>query len=256
MRLTHRPLGLIFSFFLIILGFSCAVPPQPKVLSPVEQIAVDTERAGDLAKEFKKRVRFISSPRLERFLSRMAQRIAQASKDFPLDQIEVRIHDDSDPELRRSFSFPGTLISVPLGFLKKVEFENELGAMLSYEVANVVNRHLANRVEAAVSAGKGSGLVLFGEGSVFVLDQVERAKSIVLGTDFLYWSGYDVRGMASVFQRYPGFFGKPDSDLDQKEVNFNIREAQRARSDLLPSLKPTVRSAEFIQFKKELERVR
>lgn len=84
----------------------------------------------------------------------------------------------------------------------------------------------------------------------------ERAQSIKRGSSLLYWAGYDVRGMASIFQHFSAFFGNPGSETLKKEVEFNLREAQRARSELLPSLKPIVRSAEFIEFKKELERIR
>jgi predicted Zn-dependent protease len=229
-------------FVLLFLG-ACSSPPVTKVLSPVEQIAVDSERAAGLASEFRKKVKFVQAPRLERFLARMGAKLAGASKDFPLEQVEVKIHYDSSRDLKRAFSFPGTLVSLPLGFLRKVEYENELAASLAYELAHVINRHLSNRVFSG------------GDASVFDWDRDERARSIKVGTELLYFSGYDVRGMASMFQREAGFFGNPDTDSLGKEVEFNVREAQRARSGLLPSVKPVVRSSEFIQFKRELGRI-
>jgi len=243
--------ALIFVFVFLL---SCASPPSQKVLSPIEQIAADTKRAEGLSQEFRKKVRFVQAPRLERFLTRMGVRLSHASKDFPLDQVQVKIHHDSVPEQRRAFSFPGTFVSIPLSFLKQVEFENELAALISYELAHVINRHLANRVESG-SEQKQPKILIFGDASVFDLDQSERARSIKVGTELLYFAGYDVRGMASMFQRAPTFFGNPDSESGKKEVDFNLREAQRARSGLLPSLKPIVRSSEFIQFKKELGRI-
>lgn len=245
----------MFSFpsrkiLLLLLLSACAVTPPPKPLSPREQIVVDTERARGLVADFKKRAQFVNAPRLDRFLTRMGMRLAAASKEFPLDQVEVRIHVDAEPGLARAFSFPGTFVSLPLGFVKRVAFENELAAMVAYELGSVMNRHLAARVEA------GREVVLFGQNSVFFLRQPERAQSIRSGTDLLYFAGYDVRGMASLLRDHAAFFGKPGSDLAEKEVEFDLREAQRARSDLLPSTKPVVRSSEFIQFKKELDRIR
>jgi hypothetical protein len=254
MRLSLKA-KLRIPFFWFFLAASCATPPAPKLLSPVEQIAVDTERARNLSEDFKKSVRFVQGPRLERFLTRMAVRIAGSSRDFPLDRIEVKIHLDSNPSLGHAFSFPGTFISIPLGFLKQEDFENEVAALISYELSNVINRHLANRVESG-SVGERVRPVLFGDASVFDFDREERSKSIRLGTNLLYFSGYDVRGMTSMFQRLPGFFINPGTDPEKKEVEFNLREAQRARSGLLPSIKPIVRSSEFIQFKRELARIR
>jgi predicted Zn-dependent protease len=248
-----RPSVLWRMIAVLVLG-ACSAPPVTKVLSPVEQIEVDSKRAAGLASEFRKKVRFVEVPRLERFLARVGRKLAAASKDFPLDQIEVKIHYDATADLRRAFSFPGTLVSLPLGFLRKVEFENELAADLAYELAHVINRHLSNRVFANEEASPGQ-INLFGSASVFEWDRDERARSIKTGTELLYDAGYDVRGMASMFQRESGFFGNPDTGSAGKEVEFNVREAQRARSGLLPSVRPVVRSSEFIQFKKELGRI-
>ena len=247
-----RKLGIVLPFLLVVFG--CASPPVTRVLSPVEQIAVDSKRASALSDEFRKKVRFVQVPRLERFLTRMGTRLALASKDFPLERVEVRIHYDSSPDLKRPFSFPGTLVSIPLGFLKKVDFENELAALIAFELGHVVNRHLSNRVASSGDA-LSVKVALFGEGSVFDWDRNERERSIKVGTELLYDAGYDVRGMASMFQREAGFFGIPDTESGRKEVEFNVREAQRARTGLLPSVKPVVRSSEFIQFKRELGRI-
>jgi hypothetical protein len=248
-------LKVFVSVAICFLLFSCASPEVKKVLTLKEQIAADTEKAQSLSEDFSRRAQFINLPRAEKFLTKTAIKLAQFSKDFQLQTIEIRIHRDSDPIYARGFSFPGTLISIPYSLLKKVEFENELAAFISYELANVINRHLANRVEADKKYDLKRPVILFGEGSVFDLDQSERAQSIKLGTQMLYYAGYDTRGMASIFQHYANYLGNPVSDSQKKEVEFNIREAQRARNELLPALKPIVRSPEFIQFKKELGRV-
>ncbi|NDG85319.1 MAG: hypothetical protein EBX52_09840 [Proteobacteria bacterium] len=239
----------------ILLFSACASPPA-KVLSPVEQIAVDSARAAGLASRFREEMDFVQAPRAERFLSRVAALVAGASKDFPLGKVEVRIHRDRNPDEAHFFSFPGNLVSVPVGYLRQVEYENELAAAIAYELAKVMDRHLASHVEALSEKGRASAIEIFGAASVFVLNPEERSGSIKRGSVILYRAGYDVRGMASMFQRYSGFFGNPGSASLKKEVEFNVREAQRASSELLPSLKPIVRSAEFIEFKKELVRIR
>jgi|GEM_PF-1758830 len=234
---------------------ACSSPQSVKPLTPMEQISVDTQRAASLAEDFRKKVRFVQAPRLERFLGRMGTRIARASKDFPLERVEVRIHHDADPDQKRAFSFPGTLISLPLSELRGIDYENELAAWIAFELSNVINRHLARRVESEDGLNPVK-VSIFGSGSVFDLDREERAKSIRVGTELLYFSGYDVRGMASMFQRAGESGGKPVSESLQKEVDFNVRESQRARSGLIPPVKPLVRSSEFIQFKRELGRIR
>ena len=94
---------------------------------------------------------------------------------------------------------------------------------------------------------------IFGEKSVFNLNRVDRSSSIKLGTSLMYGAGFDTRGMASIFKRFPIYYLQESaSEKSQKEVDFNVHEAQRAKSEFLPQMKPIVRSAEFIQFKKEL----
>jgi len=239
-----------------LLFFAACASPPTKVLTPVEQIAADTAKAAGLATRFRDEMDFMRLPRAERFLSRVASLLAGASKDFPLGKVEVRIHRDRNRDESRFFSFPGNLVSIPFGFLQSVEYENELAAALAYELAKVMDRHLAAHVEAVSEKGPVDGILLFGPASVFALSPEERAGSIRRGSGILYRAGYDVRGMASMFQRHPAFFGNPGSGPEKKEVEFNVREAQRAGSELLPSLKPVVRSAEFIEFKKELARIR
>jgi hypothetical protein len=137
-----------------------------------------------------------------------------------------------------------------------VEYENELAAVLAYQMAHLVRRSLAIHVEEQALRPLPVPPVLFGSGSVFEFHREERASAIRLAVRMLYRAGYDTRGMASIFQRAPVLFGNPDSGSFKKEVEFNIKEAQRASSELLPAIKPVVRSPEFIRFKKELERVK
>jgi predicted Zn-dependent protease len=231
------------------LFLSCATKEPQKTLSFSEQIAVDSEKAQSLYLYFEKNINFLTKADIEKYLNGIAVRLAHHEKDYEIKKVNVKVHQDSNPTLSRFFSFPGTVISVPKSFLIKVQFENELAAALSFELAKVMKRTLANRVEKTEL----SAPILFGKGSVFDLESEERAESIELGVKLLYFSGFDTRGMASIFQHYPEYYAPSgDSDLFNKEVAFNIKVAQRVKSDYLPSSKPIVRSDEFIRFKKEL----
>ena len=229
---------------------SCSSKTPEKVLSFSEQIEVDTVRAQSLYQEFQKEVTFVSLPATEKYLTGIALKLVKPIKEYQIQKLNVKVHQDTSPDRSRFFSFPGTVLSIPQSFLKKVEFENELAAALAFEMANVIKRTLANRVENNNLVKP----VLFGPGSFFDLERDERTESIELAVKLLYYAHYDTRGMPSIFQRYPQYYIKTDaSDLFKKELAFNIREAQKAKSEYLPTLKPIVRSDEFIQFKKELK---
>jgi predicted Zn-dependent protease len=231
----------------LCLAIGCASPKPVKVLTISEQIEVDTQKAKNFINEFQKQATFVSFPEGERYLNQLAARLAKIETGFTYEAVRVRIHDDSNPQLSRPFAFPGTTISIPLSLLKNIAYENELAAVFAFELANVMNRHLAKKMDQTQNAE------LFGENSVFGLDRNQRQESILLGTRLLYYAGYDPRGMASIFQRYPTDFS--NGSLDKKEVEFNVREAQKAKSEYLPSRDPIVRSAEFIKMKKGLKRL-
>ena len=106
----------------------CVTKPINRVLTISEQIEVDTAKAESLAREFAKQVTFVNNAKAEKFLNAMAKQLSSKEPGFENVPIRVQIHDDSESDLHRFFSFPGTLISVPYSFLKHVEFENELAA--------------------------------------------------------------------------------------------------------------------------------
>ncbi|MBC7395876.1 MAG: hypothetical protein H7333_00410 [Bdellovibrionales bacterium] len=238
---------------LIILSFlvaSCASKRADQVLSIAEQLKSDKAKAEGLAREFTRRVTFVNMPKAEKFLNSMALQLARQEPGFENEPVQIKVHDDRPPGQHQFFSFPGTFISIPQSFLKQVEFENELAAAISYELANVLNRYLAAKVENLGA----SPPVLFGPKNLFDLNNAERAQSIKRGIRLLYLGGYDPRGMPSIFRRFPDYYASSASGLFKKQVDFNVREAQRAKSEFLPSLKPIVRSGEFIQFKNELRK--
>ena len=250
LELIIAPLMLV-----LLAGFGCSTPKPQRVLTISEQIEVDTETASDLFGEYQKKVAFVNNPEAERYLNALALKIANTHDGLQRERVRVRIHhDEAAPGLSFFFSFPGTTLSVPLGFLRVVEYENELAGAIAFEIANVMNRHLAKKMDHE------STFEMFGPRGLFAFDRSERLESIELGTRLLYYSGYDIRGLASFFQRYSRFTRNavvgPNEGLDsaQKEVDFNVREAQRAKSEYLPSLQPVVRSAEFIIMKKGLKR--
>ena len=250
---SHKTI--LLAVLVSVLG-SCASPPAPKTLSLKEQIEVDTVRARELTGEFMDRVGFRQWAKVELYFLQIAGSLSKEVQGFPMQNLRIRIHIAQPPAGEGSYAFPGALISFPDTWVRSVEYENELAGALAYQMSNLVLRSLAIHVEEQALRPVPVPPLLFGSGSVFEFHREERASAIRLAVRMLYRAGYDTRGMASIFQRTPGLFGNPDSGSFKKEVEFNIKEAQRASSELLPAIKPVVRSPEFIRFKKELERVK
>ena len=237
--------GLAIVSMLIMNG--CATVPPPPVLSPHEQMTVDTAQAQGLLVEFEKKVQFVHSSNVEKYLTAVARQVSREDENLKNEKVVVRIHQDSRPELKRLFSFPGVVISIPASFLHEISFENELAAVVALELAQVERRELAREME------KNDHPILFGDLSIFHFSQKSRASSIELGTKLMYAAGYDPRGMVAVFQKYGSYYIDTETPTAAKELGFYVREAQKAKNDFMPSLQPIVRSNDFLRMKKELK---
>ena len=182
--------GLVsFGAVVWLLSAGCASPPPKRTLTMIEQIAEDNQTAKNLWSQFEKKIEFERRPDLEKYLNQLARKLAQGKEGSSLRNVRIRIHLDKNPAQSRWFSFPGTVISIPASALKQIEYENELAAGIAYELANVLNRHLAHKMEGGMNP------ILFGDGSIFELDRSERGESLQLGTKLMYYAGYDLRGM-------------------------------------------------------------
>jgi predicted Zn-dependent protease len=239
-------LRLPFLMLLLILQSCSEIPVAPRI-SVREQLEVDTRKAAGLVSEFKKQGQFISSPAVEKYLESVALQIVAAEEEMRGEKVQVRIHQDSRREWKRSFGFPGILIWIPRSFLDRVNFENELAALVAYQLALVKNRELAKAIERdpvrAADWSKG--------GFDFSRDAI--AASIELGIRMMYAAGYDPRGMVSLIEKNPVFFMDDSSSSGIKDREFLVKQAQKTKNEFMPSLQPIVRSNDFLRMKKELK---
>lgn len=241
-------------FFSLIVLFTlssqlngCSNMPIPTPLSPHEQLSVDTLKAKGLLTEFEKNVHFEKLPAVERYLSAVARQITREEDALRAEKVVVKIHQDARPELKRNFSFPGVVISIPKSILDNINFENELAAVIALELAQVERRELALEME------KNEQPMLFGDVSIFRFSQKARGESIDLGTKLMYAAGYDPRGMVAIFQKFSNYYLDSSTPAGKKELGFYIKQAQKAKNDFMPSLQPIVRSNDFLRMKKELK---
>jgi hypothetical protein len=226
---------------------ACSEIPVAPRISIREQLEVDTMKASGLVSEFRKQAVFDSKPSVEKYLQSVALQIISAEEELRGEKVTARIHVDLNKEWKSAFAFPGVMISVPRTFLGKVNFENELAALISYQLALIRNRELARALE------KDASRPLTGDRGVFRFSVDAILASIEAGTRMMYAAGYDPRGMVSLIEKHPGFFVDESSTDIIKEKERFIKQAQKIKNEFLPSLQPIVRSNDFLQMKKELK---
>ena len=234
--------------FVLVIGLSaCGTVPVPPPLSPHEQLKVDTVKVKDLLSEFENQVTFEKAGNIEKYLSAVARQITREEEGLKVEKVTVRIHQDKKIELKRSFSFPGVVISIPKSILYQINFENELAAVIALELAQIERRDLAQEMDKNMTP------ILFGELSLFRFSQQARGESIELGTKLMYAAGYDPRGMVALFQKFSNYYLDSSTPSGKKELAYYIKQAQKAKNEFMPSLQPIVRSNDFLRMKKELK---
>lgn len=242
--------GRIFFLSAVILSvqlIGCGSVPVPAPLSPHEQLTVDTVKVKDLRLQFEKQVTLEKDANLEKYLTAVARQITREEAALRAEKVLVRVHLDTKPELKKSFSFPGVVIFIPKSILYQINFENELAALIALELAQIERRDLAQEMD------KNERPILFGDLSIFHFSQKARGESIELGTKLMYAAGYDPRGMVALFQKFHSYFLDSSSPAGQKELTYYLKQAQKAKNDFIPSLQPIVRSNDFLRMKKELK---
>ncbi len=236
-----------FLVFILLILQACSEAPIAPKLTIREQLVVDTMKAKGLVAEFEKLAQFEKSSSVEKYLTSVARQIVREEDGLKEENVVVRIHQDSRKEWKKTFSFPGLMISIPKSFLSQVNFENELAALISLQLALIENRELARTLE------KNSNPVILGEQSVFRFSSSAWESTIELGTKMMYAAGYDPRGMVSLLQKHSGYFQDSFVIDAKKDFDFFIKQAQKAKNNFMPSLQPIVRSNDFLRMKKDLK---
>ena len=134
-----------------------------------------------------------------------------------------------------AFALPGGSIFVNLGTIQAAETEAQLAGVMAHETSHVVLRHstcnMKKQQTTNIVAGLGSiaSQILLGNGAAGQLGQVligggsglyglrmsrdDEKQADLLGTDILYNSGYDPRGMPQFFEIIQGKYGNGGAQL-------------------------------------------
>ena len=134
-----------------------------------------------------------------------------------------------------AFALPGGAIFVNLGTVQAAETEAQLAGVLAHESSHVVLRHatcnMRKQQATSIAAGLGSlasrillgdgaagqiGQAIIGEGSGLYGLRMSRdyeKQADLLGTDILYNSGYDPRGMPQFFEIIQAKYGAGGAQL-------------------------------------------
>jgi beta-barrel assembly-enhancing protease len=168
-----------------------------------------------------------------------------------------------------AFALPGGAIFVNLGTVQAAETEAQLAGVLAHETSHVVLRHATCNIKKQQTTNLMAGLgqiasgILLGSGAGGQLAQAmiggsaglyglrmsrdDEKQADLLGTDILYNSGYDPRGLPQFFEIIQSKYGAGGAQILTDHPNpGNRTEYVNEEIDTLPRLtNPMVTSAAF-----------
>ena len=168
-----------------------------------------------------------------------------------------------------AFALPGGAIFVNLGTIQATDNEAQLAGVLAHETSHVVLRHatcnISKQSNRDIAYGIGGILsqILLGNGAVgkvalagingvrgleyLHMSRDAEMQADLLGTDILYDSGYDPRGLPQFFETIQAKYGNGGAQLLSDHPNpGNRTEYVNAEIATLPRVSnPTVTSAAF-----------
>ncbi len=258
--MSKRPCFISFLTLLILSG--CSTPPAPRPVRWDEQVRHDQAIGSALTPHLEKNLEFRNDLELSVYLRKMAQALADETpplKDAPVGVFVVR----ESGGRWRSFSLPGNRVYLPAGLLRRLEYESELASMLAFELANLLNRHAVKRATRGQSpfpvetSEVGSSPVepvrepdLLGPAGILSFSQDDLVASAQTAVGVLYRTGYDPRGMTSLWQRMAQ--DPEHSPFDAPTLERLIESTRQAIALNAPLRNPIVRSEEFLKIKQRI----
>ena len=168
-----------------------------------------------------------------------------------------------------AFALPGGAIFINLGTIQAAETEAQLAGVMAHETSHVVLRHATcnmkkqqatnimaglGGIASAILLGNGAGgqvaqAVIGGGAGLYGLrmSRDDEKQADLLGTDILYNTGYDPRGLPQFFEIIQGKYGAGGAQILTDHPNpGNRTEYVNQEIDTLPRLtNPMVTSAAF-----------
>lgn len=237
----------------VLFQWGCASSSKKMDLTAGEvKLERETYLANQLSRKAEKHFDLEKNTEVELYLSRLTDRLITAAHLNEETKARIFLMDDKN-SLWRSFAIPGNRFYISVGLLKAVEYEHELAALLSLQVALISKKVTLNLISSVDgSQGSPSPQRLTWE-KLFNASLQEERASLGSAIEILYQAGFDPRGMISLYELYS--LSPDHSPYSQKTRELYIEIMKQEISKLPPLRNPVVRSEEFIFIKQRINKL-
>ena len=250
--------ALALTLSLVFFSYGCSSGPVLKVPTHEEQVQQDNAIGLELSRQFESKLKLKTDSEVQTYLQRVAQRLADATPDLKSAKMDVLLVNDK-PGLWQNFGLPGYRIYLSSGLLRNLEFENEVAAVIAYELAHLLKRDALSNLKKSTGvdsvelsvpgslllhAGEDSkGVAFSGPKGIFQFKEDQILAADASAVSLLYRTGYDARGLVSVWEKYGAH---ADHSPYSHDLLSRLSEQARQTIDLyVPLRNPVVRSDAF-----------
>ena len=277
-----RTKGVLISILIFVFVAGCATEPK-KPLSIEERVRVETALGAELSRDFETKLVFREDMELSVYLRKVAERLTAATPEFvgaAIGLFVIRDHKEDSRSVWRNYSLPGNRIYIAAGLLKKVEYENQLAAVIAIELGHLMRKSVLWRVRQHMDAesralgalgptlaqdansfdhlllpepGQLKAVEYFGPRGVFNFNQETLLAAASDAVGILYRAGYAPRGVSALLDLYRA---RPEhSPYEQAVLGKLIQKTRRVIAESAPLRNPVVRSPEFLEIQKRIKKL-
>lgn len=235
---------------------ACITAPPPKL---TQALKVQEERTygAELARQLERQIQLKSDREIDSYLNGLTRGLLESTHDSrlagtqaTLSQDETVAHDAARnaPVRWWTYALPGWKICLSLGLMKQLHHENEVAALISLELGNLIQSHALKHLK--IVKGKIEQADFFGQRGLFKMSEEELKASVRAAVEILYKNGYDVRGLNEVWkvlQEHPNHAPQSAEILDE------VIEFTRQAINRYPPLRnPVVNTEKFKSIQKRI----
>ena len=206
---TVRPFAGILVVLVLLSG--CATSGVNRGDLNLVSLEEEWQMGQQLEAEIARQMRLVNDPTALRYINEIGQRIVAQTE---MANLPWEFHIVADDAIN-AFNIPGGHVYVNTGLIQAASNVAELAGVMAHEVAHGVARHGTERLSKQYGLSIAAGALLGSDpgilqqivaqvaatGAIAKFSRDDERESDRLGVEYMYESGYDPMGMASMFEK-------------------------------------------------------
>lgn len=230
----------IFSFVLSLTG--CSSVPETLSEQGIERISqLPPEARNKIQRSLKKNIDPVSAPEIHQYLTGIAKKILAANKLPSKMKLQAIAHQGGAKEKPMVWIIPPDLGYIDVTILKSLSFENEIAALFAFNWERTQDlefeKRFINELDQPVPDFR----------KIYEFSELQDLGAVEAAVDLLYNAGYDPRGLISMFDR--------KTTVEKERALLLQDKARRTIAFYKPLLNPVVRTNEYYQMRKKLDKL-